>query len=129
MICRYTIAWLALMVIAIVNGALREFSYGKFISELAAHQLSTLTGIAFTGLFVWFLNRVWALESSAQAWTIGAIWLAITILFEFGFGHFVAGHPWSRLLADYNLFAGRVWILFLLWILVLPYAVYRMPTN
>jgi len=129
MIYRYTFAWLALMVIAIVNGTLREFSYGKFISELAAHQLSTLTGIAFTGLFVWFLNRVWALESSAQAWTIGSIWLAITILFEFGFGHFVAGHPWSRLLADYNLFAGRVWILFLLWILVLPYAIYRVSSN
>ena len=42
----------------------------------------------------------------------------MTVAFEFGFGHFVAGHSWQRLLGDYNLLEGRVWLLFLLWILV-----------
>ena len=35
------------------------------------------------------------------------------MLFELGFGHWVAGHPWSRLLADYDLLAGRIWVLVL----------------
>ena len=39
----YLIFWLALMVIAIGNGILREATYGQQLSELRAHQLSTLT--------------------------------------------------------------------------------------
>jgi hypothetical protein len=52
------------------------------------------------------------------------MWLAMTITFEFGFGHFVAGDPWSRLLHDYNILEGRVWGLFLLWVTVSPYVFY-----
>ena len=45
---RYVLAWLGLLVIAVANGALREATYAKVMSELAAHQLSTLTcAVAF----------------------------------------------------------------------------------
>jgi hypothetical protein len=120
MLLRYSLAWFALMVIAIVNGTVREFTYGRRVSELTAHQVSTVTGIFLTGAFVWFLNRVWPIETGSQAWAIGAIWLLMTIVFENGFGHFIAGHSWTRLLADYNLMAGRIWVLFLLWVLMMP---------
>jgi hypothetical protein len=40
--------------------------------------------------------------------------------FEFGFGRLVMGHPWSRLLRDYNVFAGRLWGLVLLVVLLMP---------
>jgi len=40
--------------------------------------------------------------------TIGLVWLAMTVAFEFLFGDYVAGHSWDRLLHDYNLFAGRL---------------------
>ena len=36
------------------------------------------------------------------------------------------GHPWSRLLHDYNVFAGRVWVVILMWITIAPYVFYRM---
>lgn len=120
MTTRYLLAWFALAALAVVNGIVREASYGKVMPELAAHQLSTATGIAITGAFGYFLSRIWPLQSSAQAWRIGAAWLLFTIAFEFGFGHFVAGHPLSRLINDYNLLNGRVWTLFLLWMLVMP---------
>ena len=32
----------------------------------------------------------------------------------------VAGHPWSRLLADHDLLAGRIWVLVLLTLLIGP---------
>ena len=50
----------------------------------------------------------------------------MTILFEFLFGHFIAGHPWSHLFHDYNLLAGRLWVLVLLWTAITPYLFYRM---
>ena len=51
---------------------------------------------------------------------MGCGWLLFTVAFEFGFGHYVAGHSWQRLLGDYNIFDGRVWSLFLLWLLLMP---------
>jgi hypothetical protein len=46
--------------------------------------------------------------------------------FEFLFGHFIAGHSWSRLGQDYNLLAGRVWIFVLLVITFAPLLFYQL---
>lgn len=122
---RYLLLWLPLAVIGVANGVLREYTYGSLLPELAAHQLSTFSGMLFTGLFVWGMHRRWPIASYRQAWTIGLCWLAFTIAFEFGFGRFVIGHTWARLLADYDVSAGRVWGLFLFWIVILPVLAYR----
>lgn len=126
---RYAACWLLLAIVAVANGALRSATYGKRMPELTAHQLSTLTLIVMTGLVAWVFHRAWPLTSPAQAWRVGALWLAMTIAFEFGFGRFVAGHSWSRLLLDYNLLDGRTWPLFLGWIFVLPWLVLRTSGN
>jgi hypothetical protein len=123
MILRYTLAWIPMVFIAIVNGIIRQTVYGPLMSELRAHQLSTLTGILLLGLYLWILSRWWPIERASQAFLIGGIWLVLTIGFEFGFGHFVMGHPWAKLLRDYDLRQGRVWSLFLLWVLLAPYVV------
>jgi hypothetical protein len=126
LVTRYILFWPALAVIAIINGSLRQFTYGQHMPELAAHQLSTVTGTLLIGAAVWALNRAWPIGSAKAAWMIGVCWLLMTIAFEFGFGHYIAGHSWSRLLADYNLLAGRVWPLFLAWITVAPYVTWRL---
>jgi len=126
MILRYTIAWIGLAIIGIINGVIREVGYGKFLGELLAHQVSSVTGIILFGLFTWCLTLRWRMQSSGQAFTIGIIWLALTIAFEFLFGHYVMKHPWSRLFHDYNILEGRVWILVLVWITIAPYVIYRL---
>lgn len=126
MYVRYVLCWFLLAVVTIINGVLREGTFGKSVSDLAAHQISTLTAIVFTGIVVWLFHRAWPLETANQAWTIGLLWFVMTILFEFGFGHFVAGHSFSRLFADYKLFQGRVWVLFLVWLAVMPYFFFRL---
>jgi hypothetical protein len=128
MMWRYILAWAPMVVIAIVNGALRQQWYGHYLSELRAHQLSTLTGVLLFGLYIWALARLWRLESSAQALTIGCVWLALTVGFEFLVGHYVMRQPWSRLFHDYDIFAGRLWVVLLLWITVAPYVFYRGQT-
>jgi hypothetical protein len=122
---RHILFWFILMIIGIANGVLRGTTYGKVMSDLAAHQLSTVTGILLTGLAVWILWKYNPLDTTSEAWIVGGVWLLLTVLFEFGFGHYVAGHSWSALLADYNLFKGRVWVLFLGWIAMMPYFFYR----
>lgn len=125
MMTRYILFWFILMIIGILNGILREMTYGPFLSDLTAHQLSTVTGILFTGLCTWFLWKRRPLESTRQAWIVGTLWFLLTIGFEFGFGHFVMGHPWERLFADYNILNGRVWSIFLVWIWIMPALFFR----
>jgi hypothetical protein len=125
MVMKYALVWFLLAVVAIANGILRQSTYGKAVSELAAHQISTITAILASGAVVWVVNRFWPIESTSQACIIGACWLVMTVIFEFGFGHYVAGHSWERLFADYNVFEGRVWSFFLVWIAVLPFVVFK----
>jgi hypothetical protein len=35
----------------------------------------------------------------------------MTVAFEFGFGHWVDGDSWSELLENYDVTAGKVWVL------------------
>jgi hypothetical protein len=118
---KYVLAWVPMVFIGVGNGILRETTYGQYMDELLAHQISAVTAIAFFGLYVWFLVRRWPIPTSGQALTIGLLWLVLTVVFEFIFGHYIMGHPWARLLHDYNILEGRVWSLVLLWITVAPY--------
>jgi hypothetical protein len=120
MILRYTLAWVPMVFIAIMNGVLRDLGYGKHLSELRSHQVSTVTAILLFGIYIFVLTLLWTIDSR-QAIMIGLIWLVLTLGFEFLFGHYVAKHPWEKLLHDYNLFAGRIWILIPIWITIAPY--------
>ena len=46
--------------------------------------------------------------------------VALTVAFEFLAGHYVFGNSWERLIADYDVFRGRIWILVLLMNLLAP---------
>ena len=129
MAAKYLAVWLSLAIVAVVNGTVRQFTYGKFVQELAAHQISTITAILASSAIVWTANRWWPIRSVSQAWSIGVSWLMLTLIFEFGFGHYIAGHTWDRLLADYNLLEGRVWSLFLMWVAVLPIVIFKFTSR
>jgi hypothetical protein len=123
---KYVLAWLPLVIIAMANGALREGFYGRYISELRAHQISTVLGVILFGLYIWALMHYVTPASSKQAISIGVIWLGLTVAFEFIFMHYVAGRSWDILLHDYNILAGRIWIVVLIWVAVAPYVFYRL---
>ncbi len=111
--------------IAILNAFFREsFLSGRF-SELHAHQISTATAVLLFGIYIWWLTGRCGLESARRAVAVGLIWLLLTVSFEFLFGRYVMGHPWERLFWDYNILAGRVWIIIPVWIALAPYAFFR----
>jgi hypothetical protein len=126
---RYLIAWVPMIFIAIGNAALRESLFAPRMAELHSHQLSTATAILFFAIYIGFMMRWLKPGSSRQTLAIGLFWLVLTVSFEFLFGRFVMGHPWSKLLSDYNLSAGRVWPLLLLWITIAPYLFYRWQSK
>lgn len=125
MMFRYVLAWVPMVLIAILNGILRETTYGKSLQELQAHQLSTVIGILLFSIYIGILTYFWRFASLQQALTVGLVWMGLTIAFEFLFGHYVAHHSWSHLLRDYNLFAGRLWVIILGWLVLAPMLFYR----
>ena len=116
--------WIPMVFLAIANGVLRELTYGKVLPELRAHQVSCFTGIFLFWAYSWVVFRFFPLESLKHALWMGTIWLGLTITFEFLFGRFVANHSWKRLLNDYNLPAGRLWILVLVGVWAAPVAAF-----
>ncbi|MBN2172614.1 MAG: hypothetical protein JW731_00690 [Bacteroidales bacterium] len=124
MIFTYILAWFVLMVIGILNGVLRVGTYGKLMPEIRAHQVSCFTGILFIGVAVYFMDEFWPMESANQALLIGTIWFILTIIFEFGFGHYIMKHSWEKLFHDYRIDKGRLWTLVLLWIFFAPVLIY-----
>ena len=122
---KYILAWFPMILIAIANGFFREKILVRRLNELQAHQVSTVSMIILFGIYVWVLFKIWSPMSVYQAISIGLIWLFLTIIFEFLFGHYVAGHSWEKLLYDYNILQGRVWILVLIWISIAPYIIYQ----
>ena len=126
MLWKYSLLWLGLAVLGVLNGIMRNALYSDTLGPLRAHQVSTVILIILIGLYTWLFSLVWKPETAKQAFSIGVIWFALTIVFEFIFGHYVIGHPWSRLFHDYNILEGRIWSLVLLWTLFAPLAVYKL---
>lgn len=126
---KYFFLWFLMVFIAIFNGGLREKIVRKFFSELKSHQLSCLIGIILFAIYIWLVTDKWMIESVFQAWMIGFMWLLMTVLFEFVFGHYVMKNSWVKLLADYKIQEGRLWILVLIWVTVAPYLFYQLRSK
>ncbi len=121
----WLVAWLGGAAIGVANGALRELTYGKKVSENTAHQVSGLTGVAAFAVYFRALHRRWPLASTGSALRVGGVWLLLTIAFEFCFGRLVAKESWKELLAAYDMRRGSTWPLVLLWIALGPAATRR----
>lgn len=126
MIPRALLAWLALLGFAILNGALRQALLIPRVGERAGHIVSTLLLSAIILVVAWACLP-WIRPTGARgAWTVGALWLGLTVAFEFLGGHYLFGDPWERLLAAYNVAQGQVWVLVLMATLLAPVLAYAM---
>jgi hypothetical protein len=117
---RWLLAWPVGALIGVANGVLREATYGRRVSERAAHQLSGVTAAAAFAAYFSALQGRWPLRDTREAVAVGTGWLALTVAFEFGFGRLVAKQSWEELLADYDVVEGRTWPFVLAWIAAGP---------
>ena len=123
---RAIVCWFGLAVLMVVNGVGRQAVLEPVFGPLRAHQASSLYGVLLIVVAAWlFVPWIGARRSSEQI-ALGLFWLACTVAFEFAFGHWVVGHSWSALLADYDLAAGRLWPIVLLATTLSPWLVGRL---
>jgi hypothetical protein len=114
MIRRAALTWVAMIPVAILNGTIREVALKRVLDDQPARQLSVATASVAFLVLVYLIMREYVVDETDQRLLVlGLTWLAATIMFEFGFGHFVDGKSWGELVHDYNIVAGRLWPVFL----------------
>lgn len=113
--------WFVLLLAMMGNGIFRVLVLQPRLGEDRARQAACLTGmVIILALCAPFVRRL-ASPSAGQLLAVGLLWLVLTVLFEFLFGHYVAGLSWRTLLAEYDLLQGRLWSLVLLTTLLAPW--------
>jgi hypothetical protein len=114
-----------MIVLAFANATLRELVFIKQFGEFRAHQLSTLTLIILCSIYIWFVFPLLDIQNSKQAFLIGFVWVLLTVAFEFSLGR-LTNKSWAYLFRDYDILAGRIWLLFLFCLFILPYVCYAL---
>ena len=115
--------WLPMILIAFANAMLREFFFIKHFTELRSHQLSTITLIILCIIYVWFVFPLMKIQTAQQCFMVGIAWVLLTVGFEFTLGR-LTNKSWDYMLRDYNLIAGKIWLIFLICLFLLPYIVF-----
>jgi hypothetical protein len=112
--------WLAILVLAVANGLLREAVLIPALGRFAGLMTSGLV-LSLLILLVALLAAPWygRLEAGSY-WQIGAVWLVLTVSFEFGLGRLIQYKPWQELLQAYTFSGGNIWPAVLLMVLVAP---------
>jgi hypothetical protein len=107
--------WVLLLVAAVINGYIRE----TYVAPRFGSGVAQVYGVAVLSAVVWLAAAYFARGTRGPGWQRWAgiaavLWVGLTVIFEFWFGHYVAGRPWHELLSAYYLWEGQLWPLVLL---------------
>ena len=112
--------WLLILGCAILNGLLRE---AVLVPRLGTPAALVVSGLLLATCIVVvarvFVPRLGPL-TRRQRLGIGLLWLALTLIFEFGFGRWVQQRSWADLLEAYAFRDGNLWPLVLVVTLLAP---------
>jgi hypothetical protein len=114
--------WLIIVILAILNGAIREKLLTPNIGSSIALPMSGLL-LSILILLVAFVTMPSFFGSSERKTYIfiGAIWFLLTLSFEFLFGHFVAGKSWHEIIQVFNIKKGDLFIVVVFATLISPW--------
>ncbi len=112
--------WASLLMLAVVNGGVRDTWLSPWLGDTLGRALSTVLLCGLIILVAWWTTGWIRPVTARKALSVGTLWLALTLAFEFGVGHYGFGKAWSELLADYDLRHGRTWIAVLVVTLLAP---------
>ena len=112
-------AWMLIMLLESVHGALREIFIAPQIGDLHARQLGVLVGSGIVFAVAWILIRWIGVRDRQRLLLVGALWVALTLCFEIALGRAI-GASWERILSDYNPLRGGFMVLGLAFMWVAP---------
>jgi hypothetical protein len=94
-------------------------AYPVALGDFAARQVAAVVGALAFAAAIRLIVRRWPFARPAHAWATGALWAALTVLFEVALVR-GSGKPWSDVGEQYAIWKGSLWPLLVLWLLVAP---------
>ena len=116
---RALFVWLMIAVAESVHGTLRRLFLVPQIGEKFSHQIGVLIGSAIIFTIAWFCIRWIGFVSFRQQLQVGALWVVLTLIFEFSLGY-LFGYSLERILSDYNIAEGGLMVFGVLFMLFVP---------
>lgn len=112
--------WVGIVVLAVLNGALRE--------AVLVPKFGTVAGFLLSGVFlsalilvVAHLSLPWlGARRPVELFGVGLGWLVLTLVFEFSFGLW-QGKSWPVMFEAYTFRGGNIWPVVLVVTAVAPY--------
>jgi hypothetical protein len=121
MALRYFLFWLPMPFLGVLNGTLRELVLKQYLHEVTAQHVSAFTLIVLILAYGLFIRKKLALHSRSDAAYCSVTWVALTLLFEFGFGYFVGHHSFQTMLLDYYIWEGKLWPVVIIFTGLVPF--------
>ena len=117
--------WCCILVLAVLNGVLREALLIPVLGNVAAFVASgIILSVCIFGVAM--AATPWYGPLAPRRWLwIGALWLLLTLAFEFALGVLVQHKSWPEVFAAYTFEAGNLWPLVLLVTFVSPWLAAR----
>src|SRR5713101_6099888 len=103
---RAIMVWLLVMAVEFVHGTLRWIFLRPHLGDFRSGQIGIFTGSVLFLLVVYFCEPWMKLRSAGDCLRVGALWVVLTLTFEWSFGHYVMGRSWESIGAEYNLLRG-----------------------
>lgn len=100
--------WLVMAGIEVLHGILRARFLAPRFGDFRSRQIGVFSGSGLIFLTTWLAWDWLDVTSPAQAQILGIVWLILMLGFEMVVGHFIFRFTWRWLLADFNLFRGRL---------------------
>ncbi len=114
------------MLTAIANGVARESLLGPVFGPVIALPLSGVL-LALAILLMSWLLAPWFGHARTSTWLgIGIFWVVLTLLFEYLFGHYIAGTPWTEIWRVFDVTTGNLFSLALLSAALSPWLAARL---
>jgi hypothetical protein len=121
--------WLLVMAVEFVHGTLRWTFLRPRVGDFRSGQIGVFTGSALFLVIVYFCGRWMRMRSGNDALWIGALWVGLTLAFEWSFGHYAMGRSWESIAEEYNLLHGGLMPIGLAIFGVSPWLAYRLRSG
>ena len=97
MLFKAFIVWILLLILAVLNGGIRDLFISPRLGEQTGHVISTVILCTTIFLVAWLSIQWIGSDGTRDALLVGIQWVLLTVAFEFLAGHYLFGHTWERL--------------------------------
>jgi hypothetical protein len=119
-IARALVVWFGILLLAVLNGGVRNIWLVPCLGDTVGRALSTVALSALVILMTWLTIGWIGPRTTKDAWMVGLLWVSLTLAFEFLAGHYLFNKHWAVLLDDYDVRRGRIWVAVLVITLLAP---------